>query len=213
MDFDKSRCYSALNADELKPGDKVVVADDLVTLKRCVKDNSPIDTIRMIGEEDYIYRFGVKDNTATFALAYLVERKENCTNCGEGKWDAEHKKILCDPVHYGNGNVVFRNHEIEVCRCWKPKTEQKAEKHYRPFRDIDELIKVWDAKIGTPKWGTDGDLTMPHIWVREKGCNKSADLITCYGSKGITVRGEGIYFDTLFTMFEFLDGSPCGVEE
>lgn len=33
MDFDKSKVYTALNADELKLGSKVIVADDLKTLK------------------------------------------------------------------------------------------------------------------------------------------------------------------------------------
>ena len=75
MEFDRSRVYSAVNADELKPGDKVIVAYDLATLKRCVKDNNPIDTLCRIGEEEYMFRFGVKGNCAAFALAYLVEKK------------------------------------------------------------------------------------------------------------------------------------------
>lgn len=99
----------------------------------------------------------------------------------------------------------------KACVC--AMTNACPEKHYRPFKDTDELIKVFCEK--TPKIYDKDDekLFMPYIWVREKGCDKSADLITCYGSKGITVRGEGMYFDTLFTMFEFLDGTPCGVEE
>jgi len=34
MEFDKSKVYTTLNADELKIGSKVIVADDLGTLKQ-----------------------------------------------------------------------------------------------------------------------------------------------------------------------------------
>ncbi len=37
MKFDKNRIYSAVNADELKPGDKVILADTLAELKRVVE--------------------------------------------------------------------------------------------------------------------------------------------------------------------------------
>ena len=149
--------------------------------------------------------------TTEWLLAYLVERAENCTNCGEGKWDAEHKKILCDPVQCCSGNVVFKNHEIEVCEYWKPKTEQKAEKHYRPFKDTDELIKVWGEKGG--KWQK-RELTMPHIWVQRKEAKTKGQLITEIGDDLYVFMGkEGYNMTDLFIHFTFLDGSPCGVEE
>ena len=37
MEFDKSRCYSAINADELRAGDKVCVADTLMGLENRVR--------------------------------------------------------------------------------------------------------------------------------------------------------------------------------
>ena len=37
MEFDKSKIYTAANADELKIGSKVVVADTLEDLKQCVE--------------------------------------------------------------------------------------------------------------------------------------------------------------------------------
>ena len=198
MEFDISRCYSAINADELHEGDKVIVADDLSTLKEKVKKGENIETIREIYPEDCQERFDVE---IRYTLAYLVERKKNCTNCG------------CAYCNYKERHGIDEQRLHACLRRIEPKTEQKAEKHYRPFKDTDELIKVFCEK--TPKIYDKDDekLFMPYIWVREKGCEKSAGLITCYGSKGITVRGKGMYFDTLFTMFEFLDGTPCGVEE
>lgn len=249
MEFDKSRIYSAVNADELHAGDKVIVSYNLYGLKEQVKmfTESAIDVIEVIQDEDYFNRFKVKHGES-FPLAYLVERKENCTNCAgritciiqkpkhpeltkccnykhyecseyEPKAEPKASEICINCEYYSTGYCNKHDKPTRydnICSdflLYKPKTEQKAEKKYRPFKDTDELIKVWCEK--TPKIYDKDDekLFMPYIWVREKGCNKSADLITCYGSKGITVRGEGMYFDTLFTMFEFLDGSPCGVEE
>ena len=202
MEFDKSRVYTALNADELKPGDKVIVADDLSTLKEKVKKGEDIETIREIYSEDCQERFDVE---IRYTLAYLVERKKNCTNCSHS----------CK--------------SINSCLRYEPKTEQKAEtpelislgngqyaerKHCRPFKNTDELIKVWDAKIGTPKWGTDGDLTMPHIWVRRKEANSKGQLITEFGDElHVSMGKEGYNMFDLFLLFTFLDGSVCGVEE
>ena len=138
-------------------------------------------------DEDYDLRFEVNFNKGRYALAYLVERAENCTNCG-ARW-------VC-PLN------APENPSITRCNAYEP-LKLNTEPHYRPFKDTDELIKVWDAKIGTPKWGTDGDLTMPLIWVRNKS-NKKPWLINEFGKR---------ILDYLFTNCEFLDGSPCGVEE
>lgn len=245
MEFDKSRVYTSLNADELKQGDKVITALCMADLRALVESNAEPSVIEVIQDETNTYRFTCNRQNKDMAnwrydvpLAYLIARAENCTNCGKHEdcgfvqnqsrfanlnrcedWKPKTKpkadEICINCEHYSTGycNKYYKSTRYDnTCPDFlldKPKTEPQ----YRPFRDTDELIKVWDAKIGTLNWGTNGDLTMPHIWVREKGCNKSADLITCYGSKGITVRGEGMYFDTLFTMFEFLDGTPCGVKE
>lgn len=223
MEFDKSRVYTALNADELHEGDKVIVADNLADLKEFVRKND-VHEIEDILSDCVNERFGVC-GMANYALAYLVERARNCTNCGEGRWDAEHKKILCDPVNCGNGNVIFRNHEIEVCEYYKPITKQKAEipelislgngqyverKHYRPFRNTDELIKAWIAK----RMVTYPDLCLPHIWVRRKEANSKGQLITEFSDElHVSMGKEGYNMIDLFLLFTFLDGSVCGVEE
>lgn len=256
MEFDKSRCYSALNADELRAGDKVIVSDCLRFLRQDVKEGGDIETLKEVLDESHLQRFKVMDDLE-WGLAYLVERKENCTNCKEGRWDAEHKKILCDPVNCGNGNVIFRNHEIEVCEYYKPITKKRAEekncyncrlnytrdgvmrcmmndhrcnnpevacnhyepttfeKHYRPFRDTDELIKVWGEKI---KDFCDEipPIVMPLIWMRYKESNNRY-LITAFfeennGDSEVFIGQYSYSMKQLFNEWEFLDGSPCGVE-
>jgi len=231
MEFNKSRVYTALNADELKPGDKVIVADDLDTLKRCVKDNSPINTLRMIGDEDYLFRFDVEDNCVSFALAYLVERAENCTNCKKNHTnyggcenlvplakikDIDKKTLVCwDYVptdepraekclnckHYNKRNdfrdCTLVDNPNASCPHWE------AEKKYRPFKDTDELIKVWNKKFYLDFKPSHDPLTMPLIWVRDKKNNKEF-LLTEFDVR---------ILEYLFTNCEFLDGSVCGVEE
>lgn len=224
MEFDISRCYSAINADELHEGDKVIVADDLSTLKEKVKKGENIETIREIYPEDCQERFDVE---IRYTLAYLVERKKNCTNCGcaycnykerhgideqrlhtclrriepktkqKAEKDCDNCGQRCDG--YGKG---------EVCSQWKSKAEKNTDynhceearkayacamtnacpnKHYRPFRDTDELIKVWREK--SKQVHSEYSLTMPYIWVRQKECSKGGLLITYFGEDEVKTCG------------------------
>ena len=75
MEWKVENVYSAVNADKLKQGDKVIVADDISTLKRCVADSIPVDPLLRIEDEAKTFRFTVRN--FSYALAYLVERKEN----------------------------------------------------------------------------------------------------------------------------------------
>lgn len=72
MKFDKSKVYTALNADELEVGSKVILADFIGSLKNSVRNDLYITTLKAIFDEDHMYRFLDSDNTE-FALAYLVE--------------------------------------------------------------------------------------------------------------------------------------------
>ena len=114
MEFDKSRVYTALNADELKAGDKVIVANDLMMLRERVQKTERIWTIVDINPDDVEYRFKTEDRSD--ALAYLVERAENCTNC-----DAS-------PCGY-RANHDIEDNKINKCPLWfQQKTEPRAEK-------------------------------------------------------------------------------------
>ena len=229
MEFDKTRCYSALNADELRAGDKVIVADQLSVLKQRVREGKEDSAIvlQRINGEDWGRRFGF--TMSDYALAYLVERKENCTNCHYAYLKDE--GVECALTDEPKPTLLYEDAKLNRCRAWgkraepktennctncshscksinpclryEPKTEQKAEKHYRPFRDTDELIKVFCEK--TPKIYDKDDekLFMPYIWVRNKE-NKRVWLITEFDNR---------LLDYLFTNCEFLDSSVCGVEE
>lgn len=95
MKFDKSRVYTALNADELKIGSKVIVADNLASIKKKVAAYNGNDKclikIEKIMPEQYESRFSIHGEFFTdvcWSLAYLVaepESKPNHIKCEELK--------------------------------------------------------------------------------------------------------------------------------
>lgn len=73
MEFDKSRVYTALNADELKVGSTVIVANNLRSLRAKVEnfDNSYEVHISYIRPEAVIHRFETSSGYV-YVLAYLI---------------------------------------------------------------------------------------------------------------------------------------------
>lgn len=70
MKFDKNKVYTVLNADELKAGSKVIVADTVEILKDRVAQDGPVETLRLVQSEGAFYRFKTQGQ---YALAYLVD--------------------------------------------------------------------------------------------------------------------------------------------
>ncbi len=112
MEFDRTRVYTALNADELKAGDKVIVGCSLLELKANVECNRRCGNIVEIGGECSNRRFAVDDvdgrGETYWELAYLVERAENCTNC-EGC-------VAC-----------IKPDKTFGCEDWKPKNKKEID--------------------------------------------------------------------------------------
>lgn len=71
MEFDKSRVYTALNADELKIGSEVIVADVLQDLKDKIKKSCVAVHLKEILSETSPFRFKIKNGTA-YSFAYLI---------------------------------------------------------------------------------------------------------------------------------------------
>lgn len=74
MEFDISRVYTAVNADELKVGSEVIVADNLAELKAKVEKGTEPATLLGIEPDDRLYRF--LTIYPRNALAYLVSEPE-----------------------------------------------------------------------------------------------------------------------------------------
>lgn len=83
MEFDKSKVYTALNADEVKVGSKGYFSDSLFYLKEKVSANMPTNTISQIYSESSDRRFG-GDQIFLNSLFYLVE--EPVEEPVEEKW-------------------------------------------------------------------------------------------------------------------------------
>lgn len=81
MEFDKSRVYTSVNADEVKVGSKGYFADNIAELQRCVfnEDKDYFLIIKEIATNDVNYRF-IADNyigkETSWNLFYLVEEQE-----------------------------------------------------------------------------------------------------------------------------------------
>lgn len=73
MTFDKSRVYTALNADELKIGSKVYVSDNMYYLKKCVEDNLESCILTEVLLEKEASRFCIDKSNEQWQLAYLIE--------------------------------------------------------------------------------------------------------------------------------------------
>jgi len=235
MEFDKSRVYTAVNADELKVGDKVICANDMGHLKHYVTSNGAVLELQSILDENNRSRFIAGTGKVLFHLVYLVERKENCTNCerlGKTCNSLEDDKITCcfdykpkteqkyctdcKYVGWASSELCSKKHKIgDANNCIDYKNV--AEKHYRRFQDTDELIKVWEDKNGFyPSHLSNGTkMSMSYIWVRKKinFSGLKGELITRFDDSYVDVNGRTVCLDVLFTEYEFLDGSPCGVEE
>ena len=76
MEFDKNRVYTALNADEVKVGSKVICGDNITLLKKRIKaGDAHIHELTAILEENLATRFRVK-GFGDYALCYLVSEPE-----------------------------------------------------------------------------------------------------------------------------------------
>lgn len=73
MKFYKSRLYTSVNADELKRGDIVIVADDLAYLKKKLDLEDVLIPVRQIEKESEARRI-TAENGLSYFLAYLVKR-------------------------------------------------------------------------------------------------------------------------------------------
>lgn len=75
MEFDIKRVYTSVNADELKIGSKVIIADSLGLLKRLVElsDKANIHKLIKVFDCNAQHRFKVDNGyDCEYALAYLV---------------------------------------------------------------------------------------------------------------------------------------------
>ena len=78
MKFDKSKVFTALNADELKVGSKGYFTDNIESLKLVVQseDYLAFGELEKIQKPNMSYRFGMKESDKSFNLFYLVKEPQ-----------------------------------------------------------------------------------------------------------------------------------------
>lgn len=107
MVFDKSRVYTAVNADELKVGSEIFVADDLANLESIVTRGEYLCHLMEVNNTYKAQRFKIKENSISYALAYLVsEPKEK-----QSAW--EYLKIG-DVVRKKDGSAIAMITHIDL---------------------------------------------------------------------------------------------------
>lgn len=208
MEFDKSRVYTAVNADELDKGDLCFLADNLAALKREVDSGANYVQLRYFYPENRIDRFG--NGVASFCLAYLVCPARNIEAFKAWK---EGLDIEVTPYNPKHSYIRIENDGEEpdwTQGYYRPAVEKPVEKKLRPFKDCNELCDFWIQKF--VKGGSLTDFQMPFIWIKDKDNKKH--LITDFYDNAV---GMGIClcsysFQELFEKFVFLDGTPCGKE-
>lgn len=99
-----------------------------------------------------------------------------------------------------------------------------SEKHYRPFKDCDELVEAYHKRAFTPIIAEELNKNLkkmyrPEIWIKSKAYGVD-NLITAFDNDKESIGGSCVFLqDTWFDMqelfdnFTFLDGSPCGISE
>ena len=149
MEFDKSRVYIALNADELKVGSKVIVANSIGNLKELVEQNmAELSDLTRINNVYSAKRFIVNEDTdraEDFAFVYLISEPEEknwivyinrpecikpyLTACREDKWESVKE-------YDGAKTKLFEG------------TEEECEKWYTSRDHLTDVIAAWeDGKI------------------------------------------------------------------
>lgn len=112
MKFDESRVYTAFNADKLKVGSIVIVADDLASLKRHVSAyNSDGNFIKIekIMPEEYQSRFAIHGEftDVCWSLAYLVAEPDNI-DCADDKSSDYLMRLLSENIDKHNHLIAYK---------------------------------------------------------------------------------------------------------
>ena len=230
MKFDKTKVYTAVNADEVKIGSKGYFADTLTDLKARVATESAdcFGEILHILFPDSYYCFSFKDTRCNYALFYLVEEpapKEVTAEEWDNRprlmkvWDDDYsesqkRRVVCivpeeENVAYPvvsishnitEGHIVCFKHCAEIAAT----KEVEKEKSYRPYKNADEFIADYKRRFCPDCKG------IPAIWVRNVA--DTLKMVIAMNDECVKVDGKIDYFSLLDT-YTYLDGTPCGIEE
>lgn len=107
MEFDKSKVYTAVNADELPIGSKCIFARSVFTLKDHLHCDYPTEILISVGTDTSIERFE-SDSGEWYSLAYLIEspkklKPKTLLNDIKGKWTIcrydDESELICTDIN------------------------------------------------------------------------------------------------------------------
>ena len=223
MKFNKSRVFTALNAEEAKIGIKGFFADDLESLKTAVTKGTDISTLRKINATDCTYTF---ENDGPYAWIFFYPAEE-IKEVTAAEWDnrprimkvwdtdysaAKELKVLavrrekmftCPVVTIDEDGET---HAFLHCAELEPAKEAKEPKtgKFRPYGCAAEFIADYKKRFCS------NFKNIPVIWVENKlGVLKQVVVIM---DDGIILQGFLSYADFLKS-YTYPDGSPCGIEK
>ena len=157
MEFDKSKIYTPINAEEAKIGSKGYFENTLKKLKSVFKESENLRTLIEVGDEDSTYRF-VDSKGFCRQFFYLVSEPEEPKEVTADKWDntprimkvwdgddfckAKEARVMCIiPKEFNvlypvitvpsNGNlgcVNYYEHCAEIDTSPQPKLEETLDK-------------------------------------------------------------------------------------
>lgn len=200
--FDKKFVY--LEWDDVLKGKQVLASDNLQCMRRDINDGTAkLRCVEDNSSRDKLYPF--KDDRGTlWALVYYDPLYDVKLAWKNGK------QIQARSVLYKDAEWIdskYPNFDDTCCEF-----RVKPEKKWRPFKNIAELKHVWDIKrspLVHPELGEH------FIWIRDKKRPDITRLITGFngGIQCVAIAGEWRTLEALFDEYEFLDDTPCGVEE
>jgi hypothetical protein len=187
--------------DDSLEGKMGIVADNIDTLEQIVEYSGDIKkfALHKSGSDRQPFFYG--DGTDAWRFAYYDPLYEYKRAWLEGK-----KVQYMTTINVKNGWA-----DITEDWAWSLDTQYriKPAKDLRPFKDIRELKDVWSYKAGMSP-----DYAEPLIWVRWRGGNEHR-LVDAYnygGGDELRICGDWVSLKQLFDKYEFIDGTPCGVE-
>jgi hypothetical protein len=176
------------------------------------------DALSNLGYVKYICQCRIKPESLGYAR---VETKGSDCDKSEGYTLAVSKCHWEDYIDHAlpKENILDKpecpcEEGIDSKACAGCPQDEERKQTFRPFKDCDELVEFWSKNYQT---GFRPAYTKPLIWVRLK-CDGRERLIVAFG-KGfgtdfveIGNKAKAVPLQKLFDDYEFLDGSPVGME-
>lgn len=198
MKYDKAYVFSAVDAEELHPGDLLICADTIDGLKAAVANNT-LTRLKCVREESVRFRFSlVDDHICEYAYFVCPARNVDAYLAWE---DGKHIEESVD------NRKTF--HDLVGEPKWFAH-DYRLKKSIRPFKNCNELIDCFKHA----HCYKDNEYIMPAIWVKEKGKeNPDKYLITKFGDGKVRLSNNTYTLSELLEYFVFLDDIICGVDE